>query len=302
MSEHIQNVLVFGASGLLGKCLIDFYKNNKKIHVAINKTKIIKKNLKYFKLNNYGELDKYIKDNKISLIINFAGLTNIELCEKKIIHSKKSNYILPINLAKIAKTLDIKYVFISTDNFRFNSKKLSEKSPTKSLNIYSLHKKMSEKKIMKINSKSLIIRTNFYCVGSKKRQSFSDRIIRQLKLNREIELFKDVFYTPIYGKYLLRYIFALVDNKSCGIFNVCSNERISKYQFGFKLCKIFKLNNKLLKKINLKDKKGLVKRPLNMALNNNKLKKVLGKKIPSIDYQLKVMKNDFKKLENDSIQ
>ena len=177
MSDNIQNILVFGASGLLGKCLIDFYKKYKKIHVVINKTKI-KKNLKNLKLSNYKKLQKYIKDNKIRLIINFAGLTNIELCEKKIIQSKKSNYILPIDLAKIAKTLEVKYVFISTDNFRFKSKKLSENSPAKSLNVYSLHKKMSEKKIMKVNSKSLIIRTNFYCVGSKKRQSFSDRIRR----------------------------------------------------------------------------------------------------------------------------
>ena len=38
--NNSSNLLVFGATGLLGGCFIDNYKKIKKIHVAINKKKV----------------------------------------------------------------------------------------------------------------------------------------------------------------------------------------------------------------------------------------------------------------------
>lgn len=294
------NILVFGCSGLLGKCLIDFYQNykNLNIYAHINKNKINNPQIKYLKTQKIQLIEKYIKKNSIDTILNFAGLTNIETCEKRKILSKRSNYDLPINLAKISKKNHLKYIFISTDNFLFKKKKLSENLKTVSLNVYSKHKKKSENEILKINPKSLIIRTNFYSIGNKKRLSFSDVILNSIKQKKEIRLFKDVHYTPIYGKFLLKYIFGLIKKKKYGLFNICSNEVISKYDFGCKICEIFELNKRYIKVSYLKNRKDNIKRPFNMALNNNKLKTTLNIKIPSINNQLKEMKNDFLNLKN----
>ena len=209
LKKKFSNILVFGISGLLGKCLIDFYQYHKgfKIHAVINKKKINNKNLKFLNYNKKNLNKNYVKNNCIDTIINFAALTNLEFCEKNKKLSKKSNYNLPVSLAKFSKENNLKYIFISTDNFKSKNKKLSENSKTNSLNIYSKHKKKSEYKILKINPKSIIIRTNFYCLGNKERQSFSDIILNSVKSKKEISLFKDVHYTPIYGKYLLKYLF-----------------------------------------------------------------------------------------------
>ena len=294
------NILVYGCSGLLGKCLIDYYQYKKglKIHVAINKTKINNKNLRFVDAKKKNIIESYVKKNSIDMIINFAALTNLEFCEKNISLSKKSNYTLPVNLAKFSKEHNLKYIFISTDNFKFSTKKLSENFKIESLNIYSKHKKNSENEILKINPKSLIIRTNFYCFGNKQRQSFSDIILNSVKSNNEIKLFKDVYYTPIYGKFLLKYLFGLIKRKKNGIFNICSNEKITKYNFGLKICNIFNLNKKLIKANYLKNRNDIVKRPFNMALDNHKLKKTLNIKIPSINHQIRVMKKDFANKDN----
>ena len=57
LKKKLKNILVFGCSGLLGKCLIDYYqhKKNQKIHAVINKTKITNKNLKFvqYKSKNF---------------------------------------------------------------------------------------------------------------------------------------------------------------------------------------------------------------------------------------------------------
>ena len=296
--NSVKNILLFGGSGLLGKCFLENYSKEKKIHIFINKTRIKKsKELKFIYKNNINYLKNYIKKNKIQLILNFAGLTNIEQCQFNQQLSHQSNYILPIKLAKLSKETDISYVFISTDNFKFDFSKLSENQISKPVNNYGINKRKSENKILKIYSKSLIIRTNFYCIGNKKRKSFSDTIINILKSNKEIRLFKDVYYTPIYGKFLLKYIFKLVNNKKFGIFNICSNEKITKFVFGKKLCSLFNLNKNLIKIAYLKNQKNLVKRPFNMSLNNSKLTRLLKIKIPSINYQIRVMKKDFEFLK-----
>ena len=82
--------------------------------------------------------------------------------------------------------------------------------------------------------------------------------------------------------------------KKRGIFNISSDESFTKYEFGLKLCDIFNLNKKLINPDYLKKRKDLVRRPLNMSLNNTKLKKVLKINIPSIKNQLKIMKKEFK--------
>jgi dTDP-4-dehydrorhamnose reductase len=296
-----KNILVFGGSGLLGKCLIENYSTRSKLHLFLNKKKIQSDKVKIVNPRNYHLIENYIKKNNIDTILNLAGLTSIELCQKNKKLSKKCNYILPIKLAKLSKKNNLKYVFISTDNFFFKTKKLNEDGKLKSVNTYSEHKRKSEKDIINIYPKSLIIRTNFYCIGNKKRKSFSDTIIDSIKSKTEIGLFKDVYYTPIYGKYLLKYIFALLNKDNHGIFNICSDEKISKFSFGKNLCSTFKLNRKYIKGIYLKKRKDLVKRPFNMAMSNQKLKKILNIKVPSIKHQLKDMKKDFRKLKNDSI-
>ena len=81
-------------------------------------------------------------------------------------------------------------------------------------------------------------------------------------------------------------MFKLIEKKESGIFNISSNEKITKYNFGLKVCDIFRLDKKLIKVSYLKNRKDLVKRPFNMALDNSKLKKKL-KKDPDND-QLKM--------------
>ena len=93
--------------------------------------------------------------------------------------------------------IGINYIFISTDNFSFKSKKLSENSETTSLNNYSKNKKKSERKIIQIYPKSLIIRTNFYCIGNSKRKSFSDTILKTINLEEKL-IYLQMFFILLY--------------------------------------------------------------------------------------------------------
>ena len=99
-----------------------------------------------------------------------------------------------------------------------------------------------------------------------------------------------MFFNPIYLETLSEIINLLIKKKVKGIYNVCSDQRISKYEFGKLLMKEFKKTNKYI----LKDiliNKNKVLRPFEMTLNNHKIKKTIGLKKISIFDEIKKLKN-----------
>ena len=58
-------------------------------------------------------------------------------------------------------------------------------------------KQKQKKRFWRENKNSLVIRTNFLLLGSFYSKSFSDFIYEALSTNQKLNLFNDVFYTPI---------------------------------------------------------------------------------------------------------
>jgi dTDP-4-dehydrorhamnose reductase len=105
-----------------------------------------------------------------------------------------------------------------------------------------------------------------------------------LNNKKKLKLFKDVFYTPVSIKELSRIISRLINLNVSGVFNIASNQRLSKYDFGILVAKKFKLNVDLISPIYFYDAK-LTQRPLDMSLSNSKIKN-LNIKVKSLDDQI----------------
>ena len=85
---------------------------------------------------------------------------------------------------------------------------------------------------------------------------------------------------------LILYIHELIEKSASGIYNVVSDNRISKYDFGILIAKEFDLDETLIKPIQFSNQVGLVKRPLDMSLSNDKTVKKLGHKLGSVKEHL----------------
>ncbi len=271
------------------------------IILSYHKRKFIIEGVNSIKLNleDYKKLIFNLIKISPDVIINTAGLTNIENCENFPNLAEKSNVVIAKNLSKACKDLKIPFVHISTDHL-FNGKKIyySEKDKTNPLNIYSKTKAKAEKEVLKNYKKSLIIRTNFFCWGTDYRKSFSDFIIQNLEKKKNIYLFNDVYFTPIFTGSLIKAINSLITKKSFGVFNISGNERISKFEFGLRLAKIFNLNTSLIKSISLNDNKKLTIRPKEMSLNNIFAVKKIGKKFNNLNKDILTLKKQRRKYEN----
>ncbi len=273
----MKKVIIFGSSGRLGSYLL------KHLKISLNIYPIGKQHKKYkINLTNFKDVHKIIKSIKPDLIINCAASTNVNKCIKNYKYAFKGNVLIPRTIVKAVSTVNkkIHLIHFSTDQI-YNGKRNKKNNETdiKLSNNYSKTKFLGENEIKKFINHT-IIRTNFFGKLNLGYLSFSEMIIKNLKNNKKIELPSNIIYSPIHLKILIKFIKEIIKKKIYGIYNLGSNEKISKYQLAVELAKHFKLKKELITSYKSIYKSEM--RPLNTVMNNKKIKNKLNIKIPNI--------------------
>tara|TARA_B100000073_G_scaffold123928_1_gene101196 strand:+ start:754 stop:1671 length:918 start_codon:yes stop_codon:yes gene_type:complete len=291
-----------GGSGLLALNWIFKIKDIYDVNFILHKRLVHVKNAKSFvlDLSDLSEIDKIFRIVKPDIVVNTIALTDVDLCEEKPELAKNVNRNIPVAIAKICSKYKVKLVHISTDHlFEGNRKFVSEESKPNPLNIYGKTKADAENDILQTCPDSLVIRTNFFGWGLPYRKSFSDHIIEALQNRKPLNMFYDVYFTPIFISDLIDLIHKLLDQKETGIFNVVCSDRISKYDLSKILCEHFNLDKSLIIKTSAKNYNTTVKRPQDLSLSNEKLKKTLGLKGLHLGESIEnFFAEDFKKISN----
>ena len=94
------------------------------------------------------------------------------------------------------------------------------------------------------------------------------------------------------SKPLSEKITLLIEKEAKGVFNICSNERITKYQFGLMIANVFGHETTLIHPASIDEVSNLTLRPKDMSLSNHKLSAFLGTSIPSLQEQIRELKHD----------
>ena len=294
MIKKVKKILFTGGTGLLSSFwAISLSSKNYKITLGLNKRLLRSKSANYEQINfeNTIELEKKIKSNNFDLVIHSAGITDVDKCENNPAEANKVNYIYTKNLANVCKKLKTKLIYISTDQVFDGKKSLySEDDVCNPINIYSKTKLKSENYIKKKLKNYLIIRTNFFGKGPYYRTSFTDKLIEDLKNEKKFYTSSKIFFSPISMPLLVKCSMMLINKNSTGTFNISSSQQISKLSFAKLVAKEYNLNSKNIIDSSKISKKSNVKRPSNMSLSNQKLRKFLNLNIPSINQQIKKLK------------
>jgi UDP-4-amino-4,6-dideoxy-N-acetyl-beta-L-altrosamine transaminase/dTDP-4-dehydrorhamnose reductase len=288
-----KKVLITGGSGLLAVNWALSIRDNYAVTLLLHHKKISLSGVDtdIVSLSSLDECLSVLEKHQPDIVIHTAGLTNVEECESNPNLAQEVNVDLAKNIAIACNQQSVKLVHISTDHLFLGNQEFStEESATNPVNNYAKTKLLGEQEVLKNCKGALIIRTNFFGWGTKYRQSFSDFILNKLKNNEQIDLFSDVFFTPILVDELSKRTQQLIDSNAVGIFNIVSSKRISKYEFGLKLANCFNLDAGLINEVSINDRKNLVKRPMDMSLSNTKLCQVLNCEIADLDEQLQILK------------
>ena len=288
MSSTKPRVLITGGSGLLAFNWAWSMRENADILMGthLHKVALPDSRIQTLKLDldSTEKLSEEIRLLKPDVIIHTAGLTNVDKCEKNPTLANRVNAVLSRNVAMVASCENVDLIHISTDHlFSGNKSMYKEGDAVQPLNAYGVSKYTAEKWVQETYPRSLIIRTNFFGWGHKKRHSFSDWILRSLKAGDSLSLYDDINFTPILADALARASMKLLNMGASGIFNVVGDERISKYEFGVELAKYFGFSYTAIEQSKISQSGQTVSRPQDMSLDNSKAKKQLGYDLGTIE-------------------
>jgi len=235
-------------------------------------------------LDDPERLDCQIRHLAPDLIVNTAGLTDVDRCQSSPNMAAAVNAELARNVATIAARLGVQLIHISTDHLFAGDRALSSEDDVPyPLNEYARSKLLGEVWVQEVFPQALVVRTNFFGWGHVGRQSFSDWIIYSLRAEKAISLFDDVHFTPILADVLALTAHGLAGRGASGIFNIVGDERVSKYEFGYRLAQQFSLPMELIQRSKVFDANLNARRPRDMSLANAKARKCLGTPMGSLD-------------------
>lgn len=223
------------------------------------------------------------------VVIHTAGLTGVDACERDPSRAQLLNVEATRNVADLARQVSAKFVHISTDHLFGGThgvqRETDEPNPP---NTYARSKLEAERIVA--GAECLIIRTNFYGWGPPHRASFSDWIIQGLRQRRPLPMFRDVTFSPILANHLVQHILELVGRGATGIFNVGGRDRITKWQFGQDLARVFGLDPGPIRSASVHQAGLLAPRPLESALDCSKVETVLGRPMRPVREDLEALK------------
>lgn len=241
-------------------------------------------------LDNPAQLGLQLDQLSPDLVVHTAGLTNVDRCEGDPVKAHHANAEIARNVAHAVASRNIRLVHISTDHlFSGNRSFYRENDLPQPLNEYGRTKALAEAWVQAAYPNALIVRTNFFGWGHSQRQSFSDWLIYNLREGKVLTLFDDVYYTPILVDTLALATHELVEKGASGIFNMVGDERLSKYAFALLLVEQFGLSAELIQRDQILHAHLPAKRPLDMSLDNNKARQILGRRLGTVPQFLRTL-------------
>ncbi|MDC0589900.1 sugar nucleotide-binding protein [Porticoccaceae bacterium] len=180
-------------------------------------------------------LSKALLDNNISTFIHCAANTNVEQCEEFPESCFYDNYHLTDRLGEICRTLNIKFVFISSTGIYGDLKnsphsELDELSPTTT---HHKAKVLAENALHKGISNCLIVRTGWLFGGDwDAPKNFVANRIREAQAKPQ-SMKSDIsqFGCPTYVIDVVNCIFLLLAHEQNGVFNCVNEGNASRYEY-----------------------------------------------------------------------
>jgi dTDP-4-dehydrorhamnose reductase len=279
-----KKILVLGSKGLLGS---EFTSN-----IYINNCEIIKHSRNSTDclnadLSSKNDTTKLLNKVNPDTILNLAGLTNVDHCERNPNEAYIGNVKIIENLTSwiLQNKKETHLIQISTDQIYDGPGPHSEINI--SLNNYYAFSKYAGELVAK-NVNSTILRTNFFGKSkARNRTSLTDWIFSALCNSQKIQVFEDVKFSPLSLKTLCKMIAIIIENNITGLYNLGSNKGMSKADFAFLFTERIKMNTDLLKRISA-DNANFLKcyRPKDMRLNIDHFENHTGITLPTLESEI----------------
>jgi dTDP-4-dehydrorhamnose reductase len=287
---------ITGGSGMLGSALITHLSKSYRVFATSRGKGEEGINIKWdcFNLTDITLLNEWLETIKPDVIIHCAAIVNVDLCEDNVKLATKLHIETTEVMVNYLDSNGGRLIYISTDSVfdGENQGAYSESDLVSPLNVYAKTKIMGEKSVQSMNN-GLVLRTNIIGWTQEGKTSFAEWVLDKLKDNAPLNLFYDVYFSPLTVYDLSFIIEKIIEKPIFGLYHCGSRDNISKYDFGKKMAEIFQLSDSNINRISVDNVDFKASRPKNMALNSDKLSNKLQYDTPSAIDSIIHMKNQY---------
>ena len=283
-----RKLLILGAGGLLGQEFFNKdYLPGWNIEGHFGRKKEINANI-----NDYDQAISYLDGIKPDAILNLIALTDVDYCEQYPHDSYISNVKVVENIVSWIKKQDknVQLIHISSDQV-YDGEGLHAVENVTLKNYYAFSKYAGELAAASVGS--AVLRTNFFGKSkASKRSSFTDWLYESLITQSKIQVFDDVFFSPLSMNCLCKMIALVITKDVNGTYNLGSRNGLSKADFAYAFADSLQIDTSNMTRAKIADV-AFVKtyRPKDMRLDVSKFEQDLNVVLPTLQQEiLKVSK------------
>tara|TARA_B110000091_G_scaffold196434_1_gene223840 strand:- start:1043 stop:1900 length:858 start_codon:yes stop_codon:yes gene_type:complete len=279
----MNNILVTGSNGQLGSELRVLAQKYPAYNFHFTDYKALD-------ITNHSAVKTFVKEARISVIINCAAYTAVDKAESDSEMSTKLNHLAVENFGKIAKESNLQLIHISTD-YVFdgtNYMPYTEEDKTNPQSVYGSTKLAGEKALQQINpANSIIIRTSW--VYSSFGNNFVKTMLRLANERTELGVIVDQIGTPTYARDLAKVLLEIIpklNNDNLELYHFSNKGACSWYDFAKAIFDLKEIDIKV-NAIETSQYPTAAKRPFYSVLNKNKIENSFQIEIPNWRASLK---------------
>jgi len=220
-------VTIFGATGLLGKALIQEWQQDEVIGFGSKDVDI----------RGSGHVRRAVEETRPEWIVNAAAYTDVDGCESNRELAFAVNCRGAVNVAQAAKACGSRLLFLSTDYVfdGLSTTPYETSHPQAPRSVYGKSKAQAEEEIGEVLPNACIVRTSWlFGVGGK---CFPDTILKLASSRSEIDVVDDQRGSPTYAPDLARAIILLCRGDATGIVHVTNRGECSWFEFAGEIMK-----------------------------------------------------------------
>ena len=280
-------ILVIGGSGYVGSNLVLFARRSRQFDVwstCFKSGRSSPSNIRV-DITDGDAVRDLLTQIKPEVVVHAAAMTNGDFCSENRETAWRVNVMGARNIASSVSEIGGRLVYISTDQVYSGDRPFASEDDVPSpVCFYGQTKLEAERMVASICSNYCIARTSLiYGLSKTCRRTLFDRLVGNLLADKQTPLFDDEYRSPIFLDNYCAILMELTGKAGVqGVFNVCGDERISRYELGEHLALALSKEKSLLIRASVRDFGFIDNRPKDCSMSNSLLASTLSTEIVGI--------------------
>ena len=218
----MKKIWITGAEGHIGTALLDLLEGVE--------YQLLPTDIEEVDITKIDEVTQFVHVNRPDVVINCAGMTDVQECENNVDEAYRVNAIGVRNVALAANEVNAKVIQISTDDVFDKESRIpyNEFDNVHPRTIYGKSKEAGEKILTQLLNRFVIIRCSWiYGIG----RHCVDDVLLNVGQGKTMEVQNNQYAVPTSVKELAKVIRYFIDNEEYGLYHVVCPGSCSRYEF-----------------------------------------------------------------------